>query len=271
MALIACGKPSLMLYTAAKMQSILRRPSSAMRKILRYSTQIQPDVDVEKTHLPSEKGAVIPQLDILQHPDFFKVHELFTVRDLFDARVHLGHHEGSLDERMKPFIFGSRLGHLIFDLDITAYHLRQALNFTAHIAARDGIILFIARSSQNTHLIECTALECQEFAHTRYWSGGIFTNSEMQFGAVTRLPDLCIFLNTLNTILTQHIAVRDAAKMCIPSVGIVDTNCNPNLVTYPVPGNDDTPCAMELYCRLFKEAIRRGKEYRTLNQVEDSK
>jgi small subunit ribosomal protein S2 len=93
----------------------------------------------------------------------------------------------------------------------------------------------------------------------------------MHFGAVTRLPDLCIFLNTLTTILTQHTAVRDCAKMCIPTVGIVDTNCNPNLVTYPVPGNDDTPCAVELYCKLFKEAIKRGKEYRKLNQVEESK
>jgi len=216
-------------------------------------------------------GAVTPQLDPLRHPDFFKVHELFTVRDLFNARVHLGHREGSLDEGMKPFIFGSRLGYLIYDLDVTAYHLRQALNFTAHIAAKDGIILFIGRGAQNAHLIERTARECEEFAHTRYWRGGLFTNAQMQYGAVTRLPDLCIFLNTLNTVLTQHTAVTECAKMCIPSVGIVDTNCNPNLVTYPVPGNDDTPCSIELYCKLFKEAILRGKKHRKMNEGEDSK
>ena len=184
------------------------------------------------------------------------------MKDLFDARVHYGHKDGSLDERMKPFIFGSRLGHLVIDLDITAYHLRQALNFAAHIAARDGVILFVARGAQNSHLVEQTARECQEFAHTRYWYGGIFTNSEKHFGAVTRLPDLCIFLNTLSDILEQHLAVTEAAKMCIPTIGIVDTNCNPNLVTYPVPGNDDSPTAIELYCKLFKEAIRRGKEYK---------
>ena len=163
---------------------------------------------------------------------------------------------------MKPFIFGSRLGQLIIDLDITAYHLRQALNFAAHIAARDGIILFVARGAQNTHLIERTAEECQEFAHTRNWSGGIFTNAEKQFGAVTRLPDLCIFLNTLSDVLEQHLAVLESAKLCIPSIGIVDTNCNPNLVTYPVPGNDDSSPAIELYCKLFKQAILRGKEYK---------
>lgn len=257
--------------SALNMQSILRSNSYAIPKIFRYSTQVKPNVDAENTHLPTEKDAVTPQLDPLQHPDFFKVHELFTVRDLFNARVHLGHRDGSLDERMKPFIFGSRLGHLIFDLDITAYHLRQALNFTAHVAAKDGIILLVARGAQNAHLVERTACECEEFAHTRYWRGGLFTNAQMQYGAVTRLPDLCIFLNTLNTVLTQHTAVTECAKMCIPTVGIVDTNCNPNLVTYPVPGNDDTPCSIELYCKLFKEAILRGKKYRKINEPEDSK
>ncbi|KAK7861933.1 hypothetical protein R5R35_009394 [Gryllus longicercus] len=201
-------------------------------------------------------------LDPLKHPDYFKVHELFTISDLFEARVHYGHKIGSLNEYMKPYIFGSRQDHLIFDLDITARHLRQALNFTAHIAYQGGIILFISRNAQMAHTVETTALDCKEFAHTRYWRGGIFTNSQCIFGATTRLPDLCIFLNTLNNILTQHTAVVEAAKMNIPSVGIVDTNCNPLLLTYPVPGNDDTPCAIELYCKLFKEAILRGKEHR---------
>ncbi|KAJ9586318.1 hypothetical protein L9F63_020026 [Diploptera punctata] len=59
----------------------------------------------------------------------------------------------------------------------------------------------------------------------------------------------------------HNIGVTESAKMCIPTIGIVDTNCNPNLVTYPVPGNDDSPVSIELYCKLFREAIRRGKEY----------
>lgn len=190
------------------------------------------------------------------------MHKLFTVKDLYDARVHYGHKATSLNEHMETFIFGSRLGHLIIDLDQTAELLRQALNFTAHIAFRGGIILFISRNPQITHLVDKTAKECNEFSHTRYWRYGLFTNSRNQFNATTRLPDLCIFLNTLDTVLAEHTAVRHAAKMCIPSVGIVDTNCNPNLITYPVPGNDDTLCALELYCSLFKEAILRGKRAR---------
>ncbi|MPC46267.1 28S ribosomal protein S2, mitochondrial [Portunus trituberculatus] len=85
----------------------------------------------------------------LKHPDYFKVSELFTVEDLFNARVHLGHTEGSLDEHMSQFVFGSRLGYLIIDLDQTAGLLRDALNFIAHIAFRGGIILFIGRTPQH--------------------------------------------------------------------------------------------------------------------------
>ncbi|VEN61998.1 unnamed protein product [Callosobruchus maculatus] len=220
---------------------------------VRYSTV--PNLQ-EKEAEPSKNQ------NILSHPDYFSVHNLFTVKDLFDARVHYGHKDGSLDERMLPYIYGSRLGHIIFDLDKTAEYLRQALNVAAHVAYRDGLILFFLRGAQNAHLVEQTAKECGEFAHTRFWRGGIFTNANKQFGAVTRLPDLCIFLNTLNNILTQHTAVRDSAKMGIATIGIVDSNCNPNLITYPVPGNDDSPAAIELYCKLFKNAILRGKEKR---------
>ena len=167
-----------------------------------------------------------------------------------------------MDDRMRPFIFGKRLGHLIIDLDQTAELLRQALNFTAHIAFRNGIILFVSRYPQATYLVDKTAKECGEYSYTRRWRGGIFTNSEKEFGAVTRLPDLCILLSTFNNVLIEHAAITNSAKMCIPTVGIVDTNSNPNLITYPVPGNDDSICAIELYCKLFKEAILRGKEAR---------
>lgn len=208
------------------------------------------------------KTYILETANELNNPDYFHVHDLFTVKDLFDARVHYGHKLGSLDDRMKPYLYGHRLGHAIFDLDITADHLRKALNFAAHIAYKDGIIMFVLRQPQNAHLVEKTAMECKEFVHTRFWRGGVFTNANVQFGAVTRLPDLCIFLSTLNTVLSQHVAVRDSAKMGIPTIGICDSNCNPNLITYPVPGNDDSPASLELYCKLFKKAIIRGKEKR---------
>ncbi|XP_031457695.1 28S ribosomal protein S2, mitochondrial isoform X1 [Phasianus colchicus] len=203
----------------------------------------------------------------LRHPDFFNVKELFSLKDLFDARVHLGHKKGCRHQFMEPYIFGCRLDQDIIDLDQTMQHLQLALNFTAHIAYRKGIILFVSRNRQFCHLVESTARECGEYAHTRYWQGGLLTNAHIQFGPGIRLPDLLIFLSSLNNVFEPHVAIRDAAKMNIPTVGVVDTNCNPCLITYPIPGNDDSPTSMELYCKLFKMTIIRAKNKRKQIEV----
>ncbi|XP_014471604.1 PREDICTED: 28S ribosomal protein S2, mitochondrial [Dinoponera quadriceps] len=230
------------------------RPNIYPRQCQLLTTQSQSNVE--------EVESSEATLDPLAHPDFFQVHTLFTVKDLYNARVHYGHKDTSMHKNMETFIFGSRMGHLIIDLDQTAELLRQALNFIAHVAFRGGIILFISRNPQITYLVDKTAKECNEFSHTRYWRMGIFTNSTKQFKTMTRLPDLCIFLNTFDTSTSEHLAVMHSAKMGIPSVGVVDTNCNPNLISYPIPGNDDSLCAIELYCSLFKEAVLRGKKAR---------
>nr|XP_018911372.1 PREDICTED: 28S ribosomal protein S2, mitochondrial isoform X2 [Bemisia tabaci] len=237
---------------------------SRKRWALSYSTQTQP-AEAESTSdlIGSKEGT--KRVSPLMHEDFFNVHSLFTMNDLFDARVHYGHKEGSLNNFMRPYIFGSRLEHLIFDLDKTAEHLRLALNIAAHIAYRDGIILFIGQTPQNAHLIEATAKECGAYAHTRLFQKGLFSNSTTVFNGITRLPDLCIFFNTLSTVLEEHRGVAEAAKMNIATIGIVDTNCDPRLITYPVPGNDDSPVSQELYCKLFKAAILKGQERRRLD------
>lgn len=203
-----------------------------------------------------------PETEVLDKSDFFGVKNLVKMRALYNARVHLGHKTGCRNPYTTPFLFGSRMDIDILDLEITTEYLREALNFTAHIAYRGGIILFISRSKQNMITVERTAKECGEYAHCRYWTGGIFTNSVLQFGSMTRLPDLCIFINTLNSVFEQHVAVTDAAKLSIPTIGIIDSNCDPRLITYPVPGNDDTPNSVELYCNLLKKAILKGKEKR---------
>lgn len=103
-------------------------------------------------------------------------------------------------------------------------------------------------------------MACGEYAHCRPYSPKTFTDSENFFGKVMRLPDLVIMTSTLNTVFLPHRLIKDCAAMLIPTVAIVDTNCDPRLVTYPIPANDDTPCAIKLYCDLFKEAILVGKE-----------
>lgn len=88
----------------------------------------------------------------LTEKDYFDVHKLVTLQDLFDNRCYLGHKEGTLNHHMKPYIFGSRLGHLIIDIEQSVGLLQEALNFTAHIAFRNGIILFINKSPTVTLL-----------------------------------------------------------------------------------------------------------------------
>lgn len=229
---------------------------------LNHSTSTQPAPQSEDSSIDSEVPDTAPALyeKSLQDHDYFDVRKLVDVKTLFDARVHWGHNAGTRNTYMTPYIFGSRLGIDIIDLDQSVTLLQDALNVAAHVAYRGGIILFMSRNRQNMPLIERTAVECGEYAHCRYWRGGIFTNASKQFGAITRLPDLCIFINTQNNVFDQHTAVRDSAKMLIPTIGILDTNCDPRIVTYPIPGNDDTPVALQLYCRLFKEAILAGKE-----------
>ncbi|XP_028918477.1 28S ribosomal protein S2, mitochondrial isoform X2 [Ornithorhynchus anatinus] len=208
------------------------------------------------THRPKEQRTDIHDkilAEPLKHPDFFNVKELFSLKTLFDARMHLGHKKGCRH---------SRLEQDIIDLDQTAQHLQLALNFTAHVAYRRGIILFVSRNRQFTHLVEATARDCGEYAHARYFKGGLLTNAAIQYSPDVRLPDLIVFVNTLNNVFEQHVAVRDAAKMNIPTVGLVDTNCNPCLLTYPVPGNDDSPASVELFCRLFKTTVNRAKDKR---------
>lgn len=175
------------------------------------------------------------------------------MEELVKARVHLGHKEGMLNKHMRPYIFGKRLGVLIIDLESTAKALTQALTVTTEIARRKGIILFIHHSRQHGHLVEETARDCGEYAYCRRWSDEVFTDAAKTFGTVTRLPDLVIVLSQ------PHRAITASAKMLIPTIGICDTDADPTLITYPIPGNDDSSESIELYCRLFKTAILNGK------------
>ena len=145
--------------------------------------------------------------------------------------MHYGHKEGSLNAKMKPFLFGSRLGHTIFDLDITAFHLRQALNFIAHVAYNDGIILFISRNPQFTLHVENLAKELKEFSITRTWKHGLFTNAYISYGCIARLPDLCIFFNTLDDLGQQHVGVefKTGITRCTPPYMLSFVNEDPNV------------------------------------------
>ncbi|XP_040575060.1 small ribosomal subunit protein uS2m [Lepeophtheirus salmonis] len=198
--------------------------------------------------------------------DYFGVNSLFSVEDLFRARVHMGHVTGSIHPHMKPFIYGTRFGSTIIDLDQTALHLREALNFLAHIANRKGIILFVCRQPQFVHMTEVAALSSGEYAHCRTWSHKLFGDPRASYKCEVRLPDAVIMVHTKNGVkYDEHGAVVDAAKAGIPTIGIVDSDCNPNIISYPIPGNDDSIPSIRLYLDLFQKAILLGKEKRNEN------
>ena len=157
---------------------------------------LRPSSTTDSASPAPDPGDPKTKLDPLAERDFFGVGKLFTVRDLFEARVHLGHTPRSVDRRMRTFLYGARFDTAVFDLDQTALHLRQALNFVAQVCARGGLVLFACRQPHLTHLVESAAVESGEYAHCRPWSGEHFCAPQSSYGGVVRLPDVVILLHT---------------------------------------------------------------------------
>uniref|UniRef100_A0A915LYX5 Ribosomal protein S2 n=1 Tax=Meloidogyne javanica TaxID=6303 RepID=A0A915LYX5_MELJA len=88
----------------------------------------------------------------------------------------------------------------------------------------------------------------------------IFTNRRDYVGGPVRFPDAMIFLNTHTSAMERHPAIIEAAKLCIPTVAIVDSNCDPSYISYPIPGNDDSISSIEFYMKMFSEAIKIGRK-----------
>lgn len=235
-----------------------------MRRYVNASVAVAPDPSADLP-LRSDGHTSSPPFTpgILSEPDPFGVEQLTSVQELFEARVHLGHKTSLWNPLMKPYLLGSRSGVHIFDLDMTLRHLRQALTTAGHIAYRKGVILFVSARSQFEYLVQETARGCGEYFVTQRWRGGTLTNSFMLLGTL-RLPDLVVFLS----VRPSKTAVREAAASCIPSIGVLDSDCDPRLVMYPIPGNDDTPSAVQLYCRLLVGVVNRAKERRRRDEAE---
>jgi len=204
----------------------------------------------------------------LHHEDYFNVKELVTLQDLFNARVYFGHNSGLQHASMTPFIFGTRQGVDIIDLEQTLPLLHHALNVCAHIVYRGGMVLFLSRNMQILPWVERMAKEVGEYSHCRIWRKGTFTDAENVFGTLPIYPELCVFFNTLDTVFDLHRGVIESSKLLIPTIGIVDTNCDITHVTYPIPGNDDSPASQHLYIELFRKTVLRAKEKRKEDGVD---
>ncbi|CAN8076636.1 unnamed protein product [Agarophyton chilense] len=184
----------------------------------------------------------------------------YSVKDLMDARVHMGHRTKLWNPKMAPYLLGHRNGMHVIDLDKTATMLRRALIAASHMAENDCTFLWLGpKDLQKSKIVEKQAKKAGAFTiGGARWTGGTLTNPIMSNQAERfdyRIPD-CVFI--LDTI--RHLPALKEAKLCgIPTMGVADSDCDPELLTYPIPGNDDAAHAIYLYCSLMRLAILDGR------------
>jgi len=224
-----------------------------------------------------------------------------SIRKLIDAGVHFGHQTNRWNPKMAPYIYGARNGIHIVDLDQTARYLKRALNFVSGAVARGGQLLFVGTKRQAQDVIVEEAARAGQFHVTGRWLGGTLTNFRTMKIGIERLRQLTQMDEdgTLDTLakkealtlrreaerLTkfvggirdmngtpaalfvidpqhEHIAVSEANKLGIPVVGLTDTNCDPDLIQYVIPGNDDAIRSIKLITNAIAEACIQGQSRR---------
>ena len=220
----------------------------------------------------------------------------FTMRQLLEAGVHFGHQTRRWNPKMRPYLFGARNGVHVIDLEQTVPLLHQALVSLRDAAAGGGRILFVGTKRQASKPIAETARRCGQYYVNHRWLGGMLTNWKAISGSIKTLADLEATLADESAGLTkkemlqlvrrrnkldlalggirdmggvpdmlvvidtnkEDIAILEARKLGIPVVAIIDSNCDPDFVTHPIPGNDDAIRAINLYCDLFARAVIDG-------------
>lgn len=221
-----------------------------------------------------------------------------TIKQLLEAGVHFGHQTKRWNPKMKPYIFGARNGIYIIDLQKTLKMFKEAYNFVRDVAARNEHILFVGTKKQAQVAIEEEAKRCGAFYVNVRWLGGTLTNFqtiqksierlkryeelknsdiikalpkkevigiereiaklERNIGGIkgmNRLPGLLYVVDPKK----EYIAVKEAKKLGIPTVGIVDTNCDPDDIDFIIPGNDDAIRAIKLISMKIADAVLEGK------------
>jgi small subunit ribosomal protein S2 len=221
-----------------------------------------------------------------------------TRRELLEAGVHFGHQTRRWNPKMRRFIFGERSGIYIVDLEKTLDGLSRTYDFALDIGRRGGVVLFVGTKKQAQETVaEHAGRVGMPYVNTR-WLGGMLTNFQTIHGRLKRLrelremersgafevlpkkevlklrhekeklernlsgiqdmerlPDAVFVIDTKR----EHIAVKEARKLAIPVIAIVDTNCDPDEVDYVIPGNDDAIRACSLVTKVIADAIQEGQ------------
>lgn len=221
------------------------------------------------------------------------------IKTLLECGVHFGHQTRRWNPKMKKYIFGERSGIYIIDLEKTVECLNTARDFVRSIAAKGGSVLFVGTKKQAQDVIESEAQRSGMYYIKNRWMGGLLTNfqtikksieklnkiEKMETDGVlanlTKKEGLLIMkektklLNDLGGIRDmkgipsavfivdskkEEIAVKEAARLNIPIIGLIDTNCDPDLISYPIPGNDDAVKSIRFITALLADSILEGKK-----------
>ena len=224
---------------------------------------------------------------------------IIPMKSLLEAGVHFGHQTKRWDPRMAPYIFTARNGIYILDLQKTLKKVQEAYNLTKRVVAEGGTVLFVGTKKQIQETIKTEAEKCGMYYINSRWLGGTLTNFETIKKRIARLIDLekmeqdgtfevlpkkeviklrkeMEILNTnLGGIKTmeklpslifladskkEYICTKEARKLNIPTIGLIDSNCNPEDVDYVIPGNDDAVRSVSLIAGKIADAIIEAKE-----------
>ncbi|MDR1597985.1 MAG: 30S ribosomal protein S2 [Holosporales bacterium] len=219
----------------------------------------------------------------------------FTLRQLVEAGLHYGHTTQRWNPLMAPYIFGVRNGIHILDLEQTVPLLQKALEVARQVASKGGRILFVGTKNQAADIVKAAAERCGQYYVNHRWLGGMMTNWKTVSQSIHRLkyieatlenpvmmtkkeilklgrerenmnrnlcgvrdmggvPDLLFVVDTNK----EAISIKEANRLNIPVIGIVDSNSNPQNITHVIPGNDDAIRSIDLCCNLIADAILDG-------------
>ncbi len=221
----------------------------------------------------------------------------FSMRQLLEAGVHFGHQTHRWNPKMAPYIFGARSNIHILDLSQTVPLLHQAMVKMRDVAAGGGRILFVGTKRQASEAVKESATRCAQYYVNHRWLGGMLTNWKTITNSIARLrelegklenveqsgltkkellkltrekdklelalggikdmgkiPNLIFVVDTTK----ETIAIKEARKLGIPIIALLDSNCNPDDVDMPIPGNDDAVRSISLFCDLMADAVLDG-------------
>ena len=234
---------------------------------------------------------------------------VISMKQLLEAGVHFGHQTRRWNPKMKEYIFTERNGIYIIDLQKTVKKIEEAYNFVREISENNQSILFVGTKKQAQESIESEAKRCEMFYVNQRWLGGMLTNFKTIQGRIGRLRQIeqmeangdfdllpkkeVIKLRAEQAKLEknlggikemkklpaavyivdprkEHIAIAEARTLNIPIIAIIDTNCDPDEVDFPIPGNDDAIRAVKLITGKIADAVIEGRQGEQMEDTQDA-